>query len=293
MRPGLYCGLILLTSIENGEPLAFINDGDPAAHAGRRRRRHRRQIHGERRRRGGRHARLRRHGAHPHAGLHARAQDQEAAGVQPDAARTARRSAARWRRTTTSRCKVCDRPEDVYKGAHIVAALTDSAVPGDRRQPARERRAHRRRRRHRQARRGEPRTRSTSICASATRRRRSAIPSLRPTPSTSATRRGRCKASTATAAREPPQARHRAARPARHARRPGRRARRRAARPPDQITYSERGNLQGAQFYAVAGKVYELPSAPGSAARFRPSGSCRTSATENDIVQLGPLIGPS
>jgi alanine dehydrogenase len=25
----------------------------------------------------------------------------------------------------------------------------------------------------------------------------------------------------------------------------------------NQITYSERGNLQGAQFYAVAGKVYE------------------------------------
>src|ERR1700746_2022827 len=27
MRPGLYCGLILLTSIQNGEFLAFINDG--------------------------------------------------------------------------------------------------------------------------------------------------------------------------------------------------------------------------------------------------------------------------
>jgi hypothetical protein len=26
----------------------------------------------------------------------------------------------------------------------------------------------------------------------------------------------------------------------------------------EQITYSERGNLQGAQFYAVAGRVYEL-----------------------------------
>src|SRR5262245_8240595 len=26
-KPGLYCGLILLTSIETGEPLAFINDG--------------------------------------------------------------------------------------------------------------------------------------------------------------------------------------------------------------------------------------------------------------------------
>ena len=28
-----------------------------------------------------------------------------------------------------------------------------------------------------------------------------------------------------------------------------------------QITWSERGNLQGAQFYAVAGKVYELARA--------------------------------
>ena len=27
MQPGLFCGLILLTSTENGEPLAFINDG--------------------------------------------------------------------------------------------------------------------------------------------------------------------------------------------------------------------------------------------------------------------------
>ena len=27
VRPGLFCGLILLTSIENGEPLALINDG--------------------------------------------------------------------------------------------------------------------------------------------------------------------------------------------------------------------------------------------------------------------------
>src|SRR5437879_3056588 len=26
-RPGLFCGLIFLTSIESGEPLAFINDG--------------------------------------------------------------------------------------------------------------------------------------------------------------------------------------------------------------------------------------------------------------------------
>ena len=31
----------------------------------------------------------------------------------------------------------------------------------------------------------------------------------------------------------------------------------------DQITYSERGNLQGAQFYAVAGKVYEAARRAG------------------------------
>jgi ornithine cyclodeaminase/alanine dehydrogenase-like protein (mu-crystallin family) len=31
----------------------------------------------------------------------------------------------------------------------------------------------------------------------------------------------------------------------------------------DQITYSERGNLQGAQFYAVAGKVYEAAKRAG------------------------------
>ena len=31
----------------------------------------------------------------------------------------------------------------------------------------------------------------------------------------------------------------------------------------DQITYSERGNLQGAQFFAVAGKVYEAAKRAG------------------------------
>jgi len=30
-----------------------------------------------------------------------------------------------------------------------------------------------------------------------------------------------------------------------------------------QITYSERGNIQGAQFFAVAGTVYELAKAKG------------------------------
>lgn len=32
---------------------------------------------------------------------------------------------------------------------------------------------------------------------------------------------------------------------------------------PDQITFSERGNVQGAQFHAVAGRVYEAAKAKG------------------------------
>jgi ornithine cyclodeaminase/alanine dehydrogenase-like protein (mu-crystallin family) len=32
---------------------------------------------------------------------------------------------------------------------------------------------------------------------------------------------------------------------------------------PQQITYSERGNIQGAQFYAVAGAVYEAARRAG------------------------------
>ena len=32
---------------------------------------------------------------------------------------------------------------------------------------------------------------------------------------------------------------------------------------PEQITYSERGNLQGAQFYPLAGRIYELAREQG------------------------------
>ncbi len=46
------------------------------------------------------------------------------------------------------------------------------------------------------------------------------------------------------------------------------------------VTFSERGNVQGAQFHAVAGLVYELALSAGRAACCRRSGSCRTSATE-------------
>src|SRR3954467_4270864 len=126
MQPGLFCGLILLTSIENGEPLAIINDGVLQ------------------------HMRV---GADGGIGVKYMAnKDAEVVGMigSGGMARTHMQAFTRVRTikklqvfspTRENReqfgremaakynieVKVCDRPEDVYKGAHIVAALTDSA----------------------------------------------------------------------------------------------------------------------------------------------------------------------
>ncbi len=174
-RPGLYCGLILLTSIENGEPLAFINDGVLQ------------------------HMRV---GADGGIGVKYMAnKDADVVGMLGSGgmARTHMQAFTHVRnikklqvfsptkenreafgremaRKYNIEVKVCDRPEDIYKGAHIVAALTDSAVA---------------------------------------------------VTDGSLLEKGKGRTSS------------------------------------DQITYSERGNLQGAQFYAVAGRVYELAKRAG------------------------------
>jgi alanine dehydrogenase len=151
--------------------------------------------------------------------------------------------------------KICDRPEDVYKGAHILAALTDSAVDvtdgsllekgmhilvvGAA---------------------GKPDPESLRRVDVYLRFGDTPAPVGHPELATDAEH-------VAYEAR-PPQDKHG----------DGRRDRRkhgnslpdkritladliqgkvRGRTSPDQITYSERGNLQGAQFYAVAGKVYE------------------------------------
>ncbi len=127
VRPGLYCGLILLTSIQNGEPLAFLNDGYLQ------------------------HMRV---GADGGIGVKYLAnEDAEVVGIlgAGGMARTHMEAFTRVRRieklqvfspTRANRerfgremaekynieVKVCSRPEEVYKGAHILAALTDSAV---------------------------------------------------------------------------------------------------------------------------------------------------------------------
>ena len=127
-RPGFYCGLILLTSIETGEPLAFINDGYLQ------------------------HMRV---GADGGIGVKYLArQDAEVIGMLGTGgmARTHMHAFTLVRdikklqvfsptrehreqfgremaRTYNIEVVVCDRPENVYRGADIVAGLTDSAVP--------------------------------------------------------------------------------------------------------------------------------------------------------------------
>jgi len=127
-RPGLFCGLILLTSTETGEPLAFINDG---------------------------HLQHMRVGADGGIGVKYLAkQDAEVVGMLGSGgmarahmrAFTLVRNIKRLQvfsptrenrekfgremaQTYNIEVAVCDRPQDIYKGADIVAGVTDSAVP--------------------------------------------------------------------------------------------------------------------------------------------------------------------
>jgi ornithine cyclodeaminase/alanine dehydrogenase-like protein (mu-crystallin family) len=259
-RPGLFCGLILLTSIENGEPLAFINDG---------------------------HLQHMRVGGDGGIGVKYLANENaEVVGILGSGgmARTHMQAFTRVRTikklqvfspTRENReafgremaakynieVKVCERPEEVYKGAHIVAALTDSAVSvtdgrllekgahivvvgGS----------------------GKPDAESLKRVDVYLRFGDAPAPVGHPELATDAEHIGY------------------EARPVSRKHGDGRRARRahgvalpdkritladlvqgkaKGRTSADQISYSERGNLQGAQFYAVAGKVYEAARSAG------------------------------
>jgi alanine dehydrogenase len=127
-KPGLFCGLIFLTSIENGEPLAFINDG-VLQHM---------RVAGD----GGIGTKYMARkdaavvgmlGSGGMARDHMKAftQVRNIKKLQIFSPTKANREA--FGREMASRynieVQVCDKPEDIYKGADIVAALTDSAVP--------------------------------------------------------------------------------------------------------------------------------------------------------------------
>jgi len=128
MRPGLFCGLIFLTSIETGEPLAFINDGvlqhmRVAADGGigvKYLARKDAEVVGML----GSGGMAKSHMQAFMAVRHIR-QLRVYSPTRENREAFGRQMAAKYNIEVT----VCDRPEDIYKGAHIVAALTDSAVP--------------------------------------------------------------------------------------------------------------------------------------------------------------------
>ena len=127
-RPGLYCGLVFLTSIETGEPLAILNDGvlqhmrvgaDGAIGARYVAKRDARVL-----------------GMLGSGGM-ARSHVEALACVRPiervqvfSPTRANRQAfAAEMRDKHGLDVRACDRPEEIYRGADIVAAVTDSALP--------------------------------------------------------------------------------------------------------------------------------------------------------------------
>lgn len=127
-RPGLFCGLVFLTSIETGEPLAFINDGvlqhvrvgadggigakylaNPDAECV--------GILGS--------------GGMAHSNLEAFISVRKIKRLQVYSPTPAHREAfaGEAAKKFGIEARACSRPEEIYEGAGIVAACTDSAVP--------------------------------------------------------------------------------------------------------------------------------------------------------------------
>jgi ornithine cyclodeaminase/alanine dehydrogenase-like protein (mu-crystallin family) len=260
-RMGRYCGLILLTSVETGEPLAFIHDGVLQ------------------------HMRV---GADGGIGVKYMANDDaEVVGMLGSGgmARTHMQALTRVRnikklqvfsptkenrdafcremaRTYDIEVTACDRPEDIYTGAHIVAALTDSAVP---------------------VLNGSLLEKGSHIINIGG----SGVPDEASMKRVDRYLRFGDAPAPIGAPALPIDAEHIAweARPSAAKYGDGRRGRKRAhgvmlpdrrvtladlasgkakgRTSADQITWSERGNLQGAQFYAVAGRVYEAAKRAG------------------------------
>lgn len=255
-RPGLYCGLILLTSTETGLPLALIQDG-VLQHM---------RVGGD----GGLGVR---HMARADAqvvgmlgsGGMARTHLRAFLAARPGLRRLQVYSPTQANREAFGAWAagefgldvlVCDRAADIYRGAHIVAALTDATAPvldGDRLEPG----AH-----------------VINIGAGG-------LPDRRTLERVDLyLRMGDAPAPEGLPPFEQEYLRWRVSGP-RPAKRPGEKAHgimlpdRRVAlrdlvagthpgRTSDtQITWSERGNLQGAQFFPVAARVYEAARARG------------------------------
>ncbi len=259
-RPGLYCGLVFLTDVETGVPLAIINDGvlqhmrvaaDSAIGADHMARADCRTL-----------GMLGSGGmAHSHVAALLETRPIEKLRVFSPTRAHRERFAAEMAERHGIDCEAADDPRAVYRGADILAACTDSAEPVIRGEWL------------------EPGMHVISIGGrpdDAARRRFDRWLRLGTTPAPV----GRPEYATADEylgyAARPSDPRWSALSADRPAPRVTGRADARevgfgdliAGRAPgrtsaQQITYSERGNIQGAQFYAVAGAVYEAARRDG------------------------------
>ncbi len=258
VKPGLYCGLIFLTSTENGEPLAFINDGvlqhmrvggdggigvkymarEDAAVVG---------MLGS----GGM--------ARTHVKAFRAVRDIRKLQVFSPTRANREAFAAEMRAEHGIEVVVCDTPEAVYRGADIVAAVTDSAVPvmdGSCLEPGQ----------HilNIGGGGSPDRASLDRVDVYFRFGDAPAPVGRPELALGDEYLGweARPGGDTSGAGPPPKKGHGPKLPDRMVTFAdlvsGAKSGRTSA---DQITYSERGNLQGAQFYGVAGRVYELAKA--------------------------------
>ncbi|HUP29578.1 MAG TPA: hypothetical protein VM122_05350 [Usitatibacter sp.] len=257
-RPGLFCGLVLLTSIETGEPLAIINDGvlqhmrvgaDGAIGAKHMAKRDARTV-----------GMLGSGGmARSHVEALVLVRSIERLRVFSPTRANREAFAAEMRQLHGIDAAACESPEEIYRGADIVAAVTDSAVPVL------------------DGRLVEPGTHLINIGGGG-----------RPDEASLKRIDAYLRFGTSPAPHGHPELAIEdehitwAARPEISMGRKGKKTGKRGVLLPDrmvtladlmqgkpgrtsdaQVTYSERGNLQGAQFYAVAGKVYEAAKAAG------------------------------
>lgn len=127
-RPGLFCGLILLTSIETGEPLAFINDGllqhmrvgaDSGIGVKYMANKDARIVG------------MLGSGGMSRTHMQAFTRVRDIGKLQVFSPTTEHREhfAREMAETYNIEVKICERAEAIYEGADIVAACTDSAVP--------------------------------------------------------------------------------------------------------------------------------------------------------------------
>jgi alanine dehydrogenase len=128
MKPGLFCGLIFLTSTDNGEPLAFINDGvlqhmrvgaDGGIGVKHLSRENARVV-----------GMLGSGGmARTHMDAFICVREIERLQVFSPTPANREAFAEEVRKKHGIEVIVCDQPRDVYKGADILAGVTDSALP--------------------------------------------------------------------------------------------------------------------------------------------------------------------